>query len=73
MISSRVLMLAALTLSATTMTTTRAVAQDARAAPNPAAVARVRAQYLKREVVIPMRDGTLLYADIFRLGNFCGR
>jgi len=46
---SRVFMMAALLVSATTVTTSRAEAQDARAAPNPAAVARVRAQYLKRD------------------------
>lgn len=65
MISARVLMLTALVVSTTTLTTTRALAQDARAAPNPAAVARVRAQYVKREVVIPMRDGTKLHTAIY--------
>ncbi|WP_309672902.1 CocE/NonD family hydrolase [Gemmatimonas sp.] len=65
MISSRVLTMAALLASATTMMTARAVAQDARAAPNPAAVTRVREQYVKREVVIPMRDGTKLHTAIY--------
>ncbi|WP_353267507.1 CocE/NonD family hydrolase [Gemmatimonas sp.] len=40
-------------------------AQDRRAAPNPSAVARVRAQYVKRELYIPMRDGTKLFTTIF--------
>ncbi|WP_373067506.1 CocE/NonD family hydrolase [Gemmatimonas sp.] len=65
MMVSRVFMVAALLVSATTVTTSRAEAQDARAAPNPAAIARVRAQYLKREVDIPMRDGTKLHTAIY--------
>lgn len=40
-------------------------AQNPRAAPDPAAVARVRAQYVKREVSIPMRDGTKLFTAIY--------
>jgi hypothetical protein len=36
-----------------------------RAAPDPASVARVRAQYIKREVQIPMRDGTRLFTAIY--------
>lgn len=39
--------------------------QAQRPGPDPAAVARVRAQYAKREVSIPMRDGTKLFTSIY--------
>lgn len=39
--------------------------QAQRPGPDPAAVARVRAQYVKREVSIPMRDGAKLFTAIY--------
>ncbi len=66
MTASRVFVVAALLLSATTTTTaSRAEAQGSRIAPNQTDQARVGAQYLKREVVIPMRDGTKLFTAIY--------
>lgn len=47
------------------LTSSGVQAQDARAAADPAAIARVSAQYVKREVTIPMRDGTKLFTAIY--------
>ncbi|BAH39245.1 putative hydrolase [Gemmatimonas aurantiaca T-27] len=44
---------------------TVAKAQNARPAPDQAGVARLTAQYVKREVSIPMRDGTKLFTAIY--------
>lgn len=41
------------------------IAPAQRAAPDPTAIARVRAQYTKREVSIPMCDGTKLFTAIY--------
>ncbi|MEO7359698.1 MAG: CocE/NonD family hydrolase [Gemmatimonadaceae bacterium] len=65
MMAARVFKMVALLASVAALMPARGVAQGARIAPNPADVARVRDQYLKREVAIPMRDGAKLFTAIY--------
>lgn len=65
MIASRVFAVVALLASVATILPSSTVEQGGRAAPTISDSTRVRAQYLKTEVAIPMRDGTKLFTAIY--------